>query len=112
MKAHISPAATACATASQDWSIYLDTKLSLSTESTSGSVPTLTPTSTLRLGVSNPGREDEGRDPPRRWPSAAAAVLINSGFFVFLLHLLYSVFLTRLGMRTLLRLPRWLDKAL
>ncbi|CAI0552707.1 unnamed protein product, partial [Linum tenue] len=47
-----------------------------------------------------------------RWPSAAAAVLINSGFFVFLLHLLYSVFLTRLGMRTLLRLPRWLDKAL
>ncbi|CAI0552708.1 unnamed protein product [Linum tenue] len=41
-----------------------------------------------------------------------ALVLINSGFFVFLLHLLYSVFLTRLGMRTLLRLPRWLDKAL
>ncbi|CAL1408407.1 unnamed protein product [Linum trigynum] len=39
-------------------------------------------------------------------------VLINSGFFVFLLHLLYSVFLTRLGMRTLLRLPTWLDKGL
>ncbi|CAL1392397.1 unnamed protein product [Linum trigynum] len=39
-------------------------------------------------------------------------VLINSGFFVFLLHLLYSVFLTRLGMRSLLRLPAWLDRAL
>ncbi|XP_020538105.1 uncharacterized protein LOC105641937 isoform X2 [Jatropha curcas] len=39
-------------------------------------------------------------------------VLLNSGFFVFLLHLLYSVFLTRLGMKDSLRLPRWLEKAL
>ncbi|KAG5240313.1 hypothetical protein OIU76_013691 [Salix suchowensis] len=39
-------------------------------------------------------------------------VVLNSGFFVFLLHLLYSVFLTRLGMKDLLRLPRWLEKAL
>ncbi|KAH9772091.1 Membrane protein [Citrus sinensis] len=39
-------------------------------------------------------------------------VLLNSGFFVFLLHLLYSVFLTRLGMKASLRLPRWLEMAL
>ncbi|XP_011020755.1 PREDICTED: uncharacterized protein LOC105123010 isoform X2 [Populus euphratica] len=39
-------------------------------------------------------------------------VMLNSGFFVFLLHLLYSVFLTRLGMKDSLRLPRWLEKAL
>ncbi|XP_031273648.1 uncharacterized protein LOC116132115 isoform X2 [Pistacia vera] len=39
-------------------------------------------------------------------------VLLNSGFFVFLLHLLYTVFLTRLGMRPSLRLPGWLEKAL
>ncbi|KAK3222700.1 hypothetical protein Dsin_009725 [Dipteronia sinensis] len=39
-------------------------------------------------------------------------VLLNSGFFVFLLHLLYSVFLTRLGMKASLRLPGWLEKAL
>ncbi|XP_024934061.3 uncharacterized protein LOC107428266 [Ziziphus jujuba] len=39
-------------------------------------------------------------------------VLLNSGSFMFLLHLLYSVFLTRLGMRTSLRLPRWLEKAI
>ncbi|CAK7326466.1 unnamed protein product [Dovyalis caffra] len=39
-------------------------------------------------------------------------VVLNSGFFVFLLHLLYSVFLTRLGMKDSLRLPRWLEKAL
>lgn len=38
-------------------------------------------------------------------------VVLNSGFFVFLLHLLYSVFLTRLGMKDSLRLPRWLEKA-
>ncbi|KAL6294953.1 hypothetical protein ACE6H2_003095 [Prunus campanulata] len=39
-------------------------------------------------------------------------VLINSGSFMFLLHLLYSVFLTRLGMKSSLRLPRWLEKAI
>ncbi|QCD89884.1 uncharacterized protein LOC114174329 isoform X1 [Vigna unguiculata] len=39
-------------------------------------------------------------------------VLINSGCFMFLLHLLYSVFLTRIGMKSSLRLPRWLEKAI
>ncbi|KAI6676951.1 hypothetical protein NL676_037747 [Syzygium grande] len=39
-------------------------------------------------------------------------LLLNSIFLVFLLHLLYSVFLARLGMRTSLKLPRWLEKAL
>ncbi|KAE8687357.1 Diacylglycerol Cholinephosphotransferase [Hibiscus syriacus] len=39
-------------------------------------------------------------------------VLLNSASFVFLLHLLYSVFLTRMGMKTSLRLPRWLEKAI
>ncbi|CAA7036327.1 unnamed protein product [Microthlaspi erraticum] len=39
-------------------------------------------------------------------------LLLNSGFFVLLLHLLYSVFLTRLGMKSELRLPAWLDKAI
>ncbi|CAN1137738.1 hypothetical protein LINPERHAP1_LOCUS35718 [Linum perenne] len=38
-------------------------------------------------------------------------VVINSGFFVFLLHLLHSMFLTRLGMRHMLRLPAWVDRA-
>ncbi|KAG9448682.1 hypothetical protein H6P81_008647 [Aristolochia fimbriata] len=39
-------------------------------------------------------------------------LLLNCGFFVFLLHILYAVFLTRLGMKTSLALPRWLEKAL
>lgn len=39
-------------------------------------------------------------------------LLINCVFFVFLLHILYAVFLVRLGMKFSLRLPRWLDKAL
>ncbi|CAJ1932156.1 unnamed protein product [Sphenostylis stenocarpa] len=39
-------------------------------------------------------------------------VLINSGCFMFLLHLLYSVFLTRMGMKSSLRLPTWLEKAI
>ncbi|XP_021293187.1 uncharacterized protein LOC110423324 [Herrania umbratica] len=39
-------------------------------------------------------------------------VLLNSASFVFLLHLLYSVFLTRMGMKASLRLPRWLEKAI
>ncbi|OMO72280.1 hypothetical protein COLO4_27715 [Corchorus olitorius] len=39
-------------------------------------------------------------------------VLLNSASFVFLLHLLYSVLLTRMGMKPALRLPRWLEKAI
>ncbi|XP_065851697.1 uncharacterized protein [Euphorbia lathyris] len=39
-------------------------------------------------------------------------VFLNSGFFVFLLHILYSVLLARLGMKDSLRLPGWLEKAL
>ncbi|XP_068643690.1 uncharacterized protein [Aristolochia californica] len=39
-------------------------------------------------------------------------LLLNCGFFIFLLHILYAVFLTRLGMKTSLALPRWLEKAL
>ncbi|GAV80223.1 DUF2232 domain-containing protein [Cephalotus follicularis] len=39
-------------------------------------------------------------------------VLLNSAFFVFLLHLLYSMFLTRLGMKASLKLPRWLERAM
>ncbi|KAF7808964.1 membrane protein [Senna tora] len=39
-------------------------------------------------------------------------VLLNSGCFMFLLHLLYSVFLARLGMKSSLRLPRWLERAM
>ncbi|XP_020972696.1 uncharacterized protein LOC107618054 isoform X2 [Arachis ipaensis] len=39
-------------------------------------------------------------------------VLINSGCFMFLLHLLYSVFLARMGMKSQLRLPRWLERNL
>ncbi|KAK7306995.1 hypothetical protein VNO77_39667 [Canavalia gladiata] len=39
-------------------------------------------------------------------------VLLNSGCFMFLLHMLYSVFLTRMGMKSSLRLPRWLERAI
>ncbi|KAK7275101.1 hypothetical protein RIF29_16208 [Crotalaria pallida] len=39
-------------------------------------------------------------------------VLLNSGCFMFLLHLLYSVFLTRMGLKSSLRLPRWLERNL
>ncbi|KAA8532793.1 hypothetical protein F0562_032826 [Nyssa sinensis] len=39
-------------------------------------------------------------------------VLLNCGFFVFLLHILYAVFFTRLGMKASLTLPRWLQKAI
>ncbi|XP_004487399.1 uncharacterized protein [Cicer arietinum] len=39
-------------------------------------------------------------------------VLLNSGCFMFLLHMLYSVFLTRMGMKASLKLPRWLEKAI
>jgi len=39
-------------------------------------------------------------------------LLLNCGFFVFLLHVLYTVFLTKLGIKPALRPPRWLDKAM
>ncbi|KAJ7954010.1 Membrane protein [Quillaja saponaria] len=39
-------------------------------------------------------------------------VVLNSGCFMFLLHLLYSVFLSRLGMKSSLKLPRWLERAI
>ncbi|XP_031478934.1 uncharacterized protein LOC116249802 [Nymphaea colorata] len=39
-------------------------------------------------------------------------LLLNCGFFVFLLHMLYAVFISRLGMRFSLVLPGWLEKAL
>lgn len=39
-------------------------------------------------------------------------LLLNCAFFVFLLHILYSLFLSRLGMKTSLTLPHWLQKAL
>ncbi|XP_052200313.1 uncharacterized protein LOC127806823 isoform X3 [Diospyros lotus] len=39
-------------------------------------------------------------------------VMLNCGFFVFLLHILYAVFFTRLGMKASLTLPRWLEKAI
>ncbi|KAK9116257.1 hypothetical protein Sjap_015204 [Stephania japonica] len=39
-------------------------------------------------------------------------LLLNCLFFVFLLHILYAVFFARLGMKTSLTLPGWLEKAL
>ncbi|KAI4386437.1 hypothetical protein MLD38_004368 [Melastoma candidum] len=39
-------------------------------------------------------------------------LLLNSVFLVFLLHLLYSIILSRLGMKASLKLPTWLEKAL
>ncbi|KAL4569284.1 hypothetical protein LXL04_024920 [Taraxacum kok-saghyz] len=39
-------------------------------------------------------------------------LLINCCFFVFLLHLLYGLFFTRLGMKASLRLPKWFAKAI
>ncbi|GMP83069.1 hypothetical protein CsSME_00037128 [Camellia sinensis var. sinensis] len=39
-------------------------------------------------------------------------LMFNCGFFVFLLHILYAVFFTRLGMKASLSLPRWLEKAI
>ncbi|XP_058773298.1 uncharacterized protein LOC131647427 [Vicia villosa] len=39
-------------------------------------------------------------------------VLLNSGCFMFLLHMLYSVFLTRMGMKSSLSLPKWLERAI
>ncbi|KAJ4960876.1 hypothetical protein NE237_020786 [Protea cynaroides] len=39
-------------------------------------------------------------------------LLLNCAFFVFLLHFLYAIFLSRLGMKTSLALPKWLQKAI
>lgn len=39
-------------------------------------------------------------------------VLINCGMFIFLLHILYAILLTKLGMKASFRLPKWLDKAM
>ncbi|XP_073002577.1 uncharacterized protein [Typha latifolia] len=39
-------------------------------------------------------------------------LLLNCGFFVFLLHILYAVFLTKLGMRASLKLPKWMERAI
>ncbi|XP_021718273.1 uncharacterized protein LOC110686005 [Chenopodium quinoa] len=39
-------------------------------------------------------------------------LLLNCCFFVFLLHILYALFLSRLGMKASLALPRWLMNAL
>ncbi|KAH7660167.1 hypothetical protein IHE45_16G081600 [Dioscorea alata] len=39
-------------------------------------------------------------------------LLLNCGFFVFLLHILYAVFLTKLGMKDSLSLPQWLAKGI
>ncbi|XP_057542637.1 uncharacterized protein LOC130821052 [Amaranthus tricolor] len=39
-------------------------------------------------------------------------LLLNCCFFVFLLHILYALFLTRLGMKASLALPKWLMNAL
>ncbi|XP_047314162.1 uncharacterized protein LOC124917941 [Impatiens glandulifera] len=39
-------------------------------------------------------------------------VMINCGFFAFLLHILYSVFISRLGMDVSVSLPGWLQKSM
>lgn len=39
-------------------------------------------------------------------------LLLNCCFFVFLLHLLYALFFSRLGMKDSLRLPKWFAKAI
>lgn len=39
-------------------------------------------------------------------------LLLNCGFFVFLLHILYSIFLSKLGLKDSLTLPAWMEKAI
>lgn len=39
-------------------------------------------------------------------------LLLNCGFFVFLLHVMYTVFLAKLGIKPSLRSPRWLDRVM
>lgn len=42
----------------------------------------------------------------------ASLLLLNCGSFVFLLHVLYAIFLKRLGIKTSMSLPRWLERAI
>jgi hypothetical protein len=39
-------------------------------------------------------------------------LLLNCAFFIFLLHIMYTVFLMKLGIKSSLRPPRWLDKVI
>ncbi|CAD6340561.1 unnamed protein product [Miscanthus lutarioriparius] len=39
-------------------------------------------------------------------------LLLNCVFFIFLLHIMYTVFLMKLGIKSSLRPPRWLDKVI
>ncbi|CAM8979908.1 unnamed protein product [Rhodiola kirilowii] len=39
-------------------------------------------------------------------------VLINCGLFIFLLHVLYGILLTKLGMRASFTIPKWLERAM
>ncbi|CAH9124174.1 unnamed protein product [Cuscuta epithymum] len=39
-------------------------------------------------------------------------LIINSTFFVLLLHILYAIFFTKFGMKASLRLPKWVDVAI
>ncbi|WOK92639.1 hypothetical protein Cni_G01330 [Canna indica] len=39
-------------------------------------------------------------------------LLLNCGFFVFLLHILYAILLSKLGLKDSLALPEWLEKAI
>jgi hypothetical protein len=39
-------------------------------------------------------------------------LLLNCGFFVFLLHIMYTAFLTKLGIKPSVKPPRWLEKAI
>lgn len=42
----------------------------------------------------------------------ASLLLLNCGSFVFLLHVLYAIFLKRLGIKTSMSLPKWLERAI
>lgn len=42
----------------------------------------------------------------------ASLLLLNCGSFVFLLHVLYAIFLKRLGIKTSISLPGWLERAI
>ncbi len=39
-------------------------------------------------------------------------LFINCGSFVFLLHVLYAIFLRRLGMKTSTSVPSWIERAM
>ncbi|CAM6076443.1 unnamed protein product [Sphagnum tenellum] len=42
----------------------------------------------------------------------ASLLFINCGSFVFLLHVLYAIFLRRLGMKTSTSVPSWIERAM